>query len=77
MRDFRSDLENTWPVLVSAPGGQRQIPIGQLANIKVTRGPSMIRNEDGLLTGYVMWTWPDGTQAAYIEDAGNLILGQG
>ena len=29
------------------------IPLGQLATIKVATGPAMIRNEDGLLTGYV------------------------
>jgi Cu/Ag efflux pump CusA len=40
-------------VLVAASGGQRQIPLSQLATIKPVIGPSMIRNEDGLLTGYV------------------------
>ena len=35
------------------PGGARQIALSQLATITVTTGPAMIRNEDGLLTGYV------------------------
>ena len=52
MRDFRSDREALGRVLVSA-GGQRQVPLAELADIRVSTGPSMIRNEDGLLTGYV------------------------
>ena len=34
-------------------GGQKQIPLGQLATVNAASGPSMIRNENGLLTGYV------------------------
>ena len=34
MRDFRSDLDALGRVLVPASGGQRQIPLGQLATIK-------------------------------------------
>src|SRR4030067_306101 len=53
MRDFRADIGALSRVLVPASGGQRQIPLSQLATIKAASGPSMIRNEDGLLTGYV------------------------
>ncbi len=73
MRDFRSDLQSLGRVLVSAPGGQRQIPIGQLADIRITTGPSMIRNEDGLLTGYVYVDMAGRDPSGYIEEAGNLI----
>jgi copper/silver efflux system protein len=51
-RDFRSDIDSLRRVLVSAPGGA-QVPIGELASISFSRGPAMIRDEDGLLTGYV------------------------
>ena len=51
-RDFRSDLEALGRVLVTA-NGDKQIPLSQLATIRMLNGPSMIRNEDGLLTGYV------------------------
>ena len=53
MRDFRTDIGALGRVLVPASGGQRQIPLSQLAAIKIVSGPSMIRDEDGLLTGYV------------------------
>ena len=53
LRDFRSDLGALSRVLVPASGGQRQIPLAQLADIRATSGPAMIRDEDGMLTGYV------------------------
>ena len=53
MRDFRTDFGYLSRILIPASGGKKQIPLTQLAAIKETTGPGMIRNEDGLLTGYV------------------------
>ncbi|MDO9041572.1 MAG: CusA/CzcA family heavy metal efflux RND transporter [Desulfocapsaceae bacterium] len=75
-RDFRADLPSLARVLVADPEGQRQIPIGQLADIKVTTGPSMIRNENGLLTGYVYVDMAGRDPNGYIEEAGSLIRDQ-
>jgi copper/silver efflux system protein len=33
--------------------GQRFIPLGEVADIKIVGGPPMVRDEDGLLVGYV------------------------
>jgi len=52
MRDFRSDIDAMREVLVATPAG-RQVPLGNLAEIRARKGPSMIRDENGLLTGYV------------------------
>ncbi|MBI5388569.1 MAG: efflux RND transporter permease subunit [Verrucomicrobia bacterium] len=52
-RDFRSDRSALERVLVSKADGQSPVPLGQVARIETKTGPSMIRNEDGLLTGYV------------------------
>ena len=52
MRDFRSDIDALGRVLVSA-GGQRQAAAQRTGRDPVRSGPAMIRNEDGLLTGYV------------------------
>src|SRR5262249_783927 len=49
LRDTPSRLER---VLVSTPSGA-QIPIAQLADIKLRTGPSMLRDENALLAGYV------------------------
>ncbi len=73
MRDFRSDLDALGRVLVPASDGQRQIPLGQLATIKVATGPAMIRNEDGLLTGYVFVDVAGRDLSSYVEEADRLI----
>lgn len=51
-RDFRDAPERLAGTLVATPSGA-QIPLGQVAHISLSRGPSMIRDEDGALTGYV------------------------
>jgi Cu(I)/Ag(I) efflux system membrane protein CusA/SilA len=72
-RDFRSDLDALGRVLVSASGGQRQIPLSDLATVKTATGPSMIRNEDGLLTGYVYVDLAGRDAAGYVEEAAKLL----
>lgn len=52
-RDFRDDLPALKRVLVPLPGGQGQIPFEAIADIKLTTGPSMLRDENGLLASYV------------------------
>jgi Cu(I)/Ag(I) efflux system membrane protein CusA/SilA len=52
LRDYRTDLDKLTRVLVMTPGGA-QIPLGQLADIRLATGPSMIRDENGRLSGYV------------------------
>jgi Cu(I)/Ag(I) efflux system membrane protein CusA/SilA len=73
MRDFRSDLDALGRVLVPASGGQRQIPLGQLASVAVTTGPAMIRNEDGLLSGYVFVDVDGRDLDSYVREADQLI----
>ncbi len=51
-RDFRDDPSSLAQALIPTPGGE-QIPIGEVARISFSRGPAMIRDEDGALTGYV------------------------
>jgi copper/silver efflux system protein len=51
-RDYRDDLPALRRVLLPLPGGG-QIPMEEIAEVKLVQGPSMIRNENGLLAGYV------------------------
>jgi Cu(I)/Ag(I) efflux system membrane protein CusA/SilA len=76
MRDFRSDIDALAHVLVPASEGQRQIPLGELARIKVATGPAMIRNEDGLLTGYVFVDVADRDISSYVEEASRVVREQ-
>ncbi|HJX55142.1 MAG TPA: CusA/CzcA family heavy metal efflux RND transporter [Polyangia bacterium] len=52
-RDFRDDLDSLRRVLVPLPGGRGQIPIAEIADVRLSEGPSMIRDENGLLASYV------------------------
>lgn len=69
LRDFRGDLESLKRVLVPVAGGERQVPLGKLARVSVASGPSMIRNEDGLLTGYVYIDLAGRDPQSYLDDA--------
>jgi Cu(I)/Ag(I) efflux system membrane protein CusA/SilA len=51
-RDFRNHPESLSQALIPTPSGE-QIPVSQVARGYYSRGPSMIRDEDGSLTGYV------------------------
>ncbi len=73
LADYRQDLPALRRVLVAGEDGQKQIPIGQLADIEITSGPSMIRNEDGLLAGYVYVDIAGRDPRSYIEEADRLI----
>lgn len=73
MRDFRSDPEALARVLVPVSGGQRQIPLAQLAKIHASSGPSMIRNENGLPTGYVYVDIAGRDPRTYIDQAQKVI----
>jgi Cu(I)/Ag(I) efflux system membrane protein CusA/SilA len=51
-RDFRDRSESLSKALIPTPAGE-QIPLSEVARVFYSRGPSMIRDEDGALTGYV------------------------
>jgi Cu(I)/Ag(I) efflux system membrane protein CusA/SilA len=71
-RDFRSDLGAVGRIPVPA-GGQRQLPLSDLARISIANGPAMIRNENGLLTGYVFIDVEGRDLETYVKEA-NLLL---
>ena len=72
MRDFRSDLEALGRVLVSAGQG-RQIPLSDLAEIKPATGPGMIRDEGGMLTGYVYVDVANRDPGGYVKEAREIV----
>jgi Cu(I)/Ag(I) efflux system membrane protein CusA/SilA len=74
MRDFRSSVDSIGHILVPAGGG-REAPISELATIQVSNGPSMIRDENGLLTGYVYVDLANRDPGSYIAEAGRALRG--
>ncbi len=50
--DYRSNINSLRHVLIATPSGA-QIPMGEVANIRMVSGPDMIRDENGRLASYV------------------------
>jgi Cu(I)/Ag(I) efflux system membrane protein CusA/SilA len=71
-RGLRDDLDQLRRVLVATPGGA-QIPLGQLADIKLALGPSMIRDENGLLAGYVYVDMDGRDLGGYVREAQQVV----
>lgn len=75
-RDFRSAIPAMERVLIPAGNSGAQVPLRQLADIRVVTGPSMLRNENGLLTGYVFVDVVDRDAGSYLADAQRLLKEQ-
>jgi Cu(I)/Ag(I) efflux system membrane protein CusA/SilA len=73
MRDFRTDFDALSRILVPASEGRRQIPLTQLAVVREATGPAMIRDEDGLLTGYIYVDVAGRDVDKYINEASRLL----
>jgi Cu(I)/Ag(I) efflux system membrane protein CusA/SilA len=71
-RDFRDDLPALGRVLVRTPSGA-QVPLAQLAEIRTRTGPAMIRDEDGLLAGYVYVDTNTSDIGGYVERARQVV----
>jgi copper/silver efflux system protein len=71
-RDFRDNVEELRRVLIATPSGA-QIPIEQVARISFSRGPAMIRDEDGALTGYVYIDLNSKDYGGFVRAANDLF----
>jgi Cu(I)/Ag(I) efflux system membrane protein CusA/SilA len=73
-RELREDIDKLGRVLVMTPSGA-QIPIAQLATIQLSEGPAMIRDENGLLAGYVFVDFDTGRRdvGSYVADAKRAV----
>jgi copper/silver efflux system protein len=71
-RDFRDNVEELQHVLIGTPSGV-QIPVSDVAKISFSRGPSMIRDEDGALTGYVYIDLNTKDYGGFVTHATNLL----
>ena len=71
-REFRDSLPKLQRVLVPTMSGA-QVPLAQIADIRLRQGPGMIRNENGLLTGYVYVDVAGRDIGSYVEEAKKLV----
>jgi Cu(I)/Ag(I) efflux system membrane protein CusA/SilA len=74
-RDFRDDIQQLERVVIATPSGA-QIPISQVAKVYFSRGPAMIRDEDGLLTGYVYLDLATKDYGGFVTKADRLLQQQ-
>ena len=67
-RELRDSLERLQRVLVPTMSGA-QIPLAQIADIRTATGPAMIRDENGMLAGYVYVDLAGRDVGGYVEEA--------
>ncbi|MFY9225321.1 MAG: efflux RND transporter permease subunit [Blastocatellia bacterium] len=72
LRDYRSSLEHLNRTFVPTMTGT-QIPINQIADIKILSGPGMIRDENGRLSGYVYVDVSGTDVGGYVTSAKQLL----
>src|SRR5476649_2009977 len=72
-RDYRGDADSLGRVLVPTMDGQTQVPLAQLAEIQVVSGPAMLRDENGMLNGYVYVDVAGRDIGGYVTEAKRVI----
>ncbi len=67
-RELRTDVDSIKRILVDTARGA-QIPLYQIADIRITPGPTKIKSEDGLLTVYVLFNARGRDVVGLVEEA--------
>ncbi len=80
-RELRNDIDKIKRILVpvsltASSGGMgqtsaamAQIPLGQIAEVSITKGPTAIKSEEGLLANYVYIDFSGRDMGGYVEEA--------
>jgi Cu(I)/Ag(I) efflux system membrane protein CusA/SilA len=74
-RELRDSPERLGRVLVATPYGA-QIPLAQVADLKLVQGPSMLRDENGFLAGYVFVDLVGRDLGSYVQAAKKRVDAQ-
>jgi Cu(I)/Ag(I) efflux system membrane protein CusA/SilA len=75
LRELRDEPEKLRRVLVTTPTGT-QVPLAQLTTLRFHAGPAMIRDEDGMLSGYVYVDMAGRDIGSYVEDLKRMVHAQ-
>ncbi len=57
------------PLVLTSAGRLNQIPLGELADIRIVEGPTSIKSEEGLLTAYVYVDFAGRDVGGYVDEA--------
>ncbi len=62
----------------TVPQGRASVPLGQLAEIKIASGPPMIRDENGMLVGYVYVDMDQNQRdiGSYVDEAKQVVANE-
>jgi len=71
-RELRDDPERLKRVLIPTPSGA-QIPLGQIAEIVITKGPPSISDEGGALAGLISVSVSGRDLRGYVEEAKRVV----
>ncbi|PLX76131.1 MAG: CusA/CzcA family heavy metal efflux RND transporter [Desulfuromonas sp.] len=71
-RDYRNDLDALRRILVPLPNG-KHIPIAQVADIRIKKGPPGIKSENARQTAWVYVDLKDIDVGTYVENAQKVI----
>lgn len=71
-RPYRESIEDVGAILVAAPDGA-QIPLGELADIRLAPGPQMIVSENARLNGWVFVDIAGRDIGGYVEEAQRVV----
>jgi Cu(I)/Ag(I) efflux system membrane protein CusA/SilA len=74
-RELRNDVGQLERVLVRTPGGY-QVPLAQVADLRITQGPAMLRDENGFLSAYVYVDVVGRDVGRYVEEAKRHVRDQ-
>jgi copper/silver efflux system protein len=74
-REFRDDPEKMKRILIPTISGA-QVPLAQLAELRLTSGPAMIRDEDAQLAGYVFVDMAGRDIGGYVDEAKRKVADQ-
>lgn len=71
-RELRDDVDKLERVLVPTRSGA-QVPLAQVAEIALVSGPSMLRDENGFLAGYVYVDIAGRDIGSYVDEAKRVV----
>ncbi|MBX6422111.1 efflux RND transporter permease subunit [Thermosulfurimonas sp. F29] len=71
-REFREDLPGLKGILVKTPSGA-MVPLGELARVRLTDGPPMIKDENGFRVGYVYVDVVGRDIGSYVREARRVV----
>jgi Cu(I)/Ag(I) efflux system membrane protein CusA/SilA len=61
------------PVSSFTSGGVIQVPLGELTDVKIVKGPTVIKSEEGLLASYVYVDFSGRDVGGYVEEAKSKV----